>query len=189
MLADQDAGQRGLFVEFFGHPASTHKAIALLAIEHQAPVVVGVSRRIGPGFHYEIRSTEVIEPHEFTGTADDVRLLTQRYTAASSNSSARTPLSTSGFIAGGSISRCGRSCQLPVPSCQWSSHKGLHQTDGIAAAELATGNWELATGNWQLATGNWQLATGNWQLATGNWQLATGNWQLTTGNWQLTTGN
>ena len=48
-LADQDAGQRGLFVDFFGQPASTHKAIALLAIEHKAPVAVGVARRIGPG--------------------------------------------------------------------------------------------------------------------------------------------
>ena len=47
-LADQDAGQRGLYVDFFGRPASTHKAIALLAIEHHAPVVVGYARRIGP---------------------------------------------------------------------------------------------------------------------------------------------
>ena len=31
-LADQDAGPRGVYVEFFGRPASTHKAIALLAI-------------------------------------------------------------------------------------------------------------------------------------------------------------
>ena len=82
MLADQDAGQRGLFVDFFGRPASTHKAIALLAIEHQAPVVVGVARRVGPGFRYEIRCADVIEPDEFTGTADDARLLTQRYTSA-----------------------------------------------------------------------------------------------------------
>ncbi|HMB02374.1 MAG TPA: lipid A biosynthesis acyltransferase, partial [Isosphaeraceae bacterium] len=51
-LADQDAGQNGLYVEFFGRPASTHKAIALLAIEHKAPVVVGYARRIGPGFRY-----------------------------------------------------------------------------------------------------------------------------------------
>ena len=35
-LADQDAGQNGLYVDFFGRPASTHKAIALLAIEHRA---------------------------------------------------------------------------------------------------------------------------------------------------------
>jgi KDO2-lipid IV(A) lauroyltransferase len=82
MLADQDAGQRGLFVDFFGRPASTHKAIALLAIEHQAPVVVGVARRVGQSFHYEIRCAEVIEAGEFTGGADDAQLLTQRYTMA-----------------------------------------------------------------------------------------------------------
>jgi len=81
MLADQDAGQRGLFVDFFGRPASTHKAIALLALEHNAPVVVGVARRVGPGFRYELRCAEIIEPGEFTGGADDARLLTQRYTS------------------------------------------------------------------------------------------------------------
>jgi KDO2-lipid IV(A) lauroyltransferase len=81
-LADQDAGERGMFVEFFGRPASTHKAIALLAIEHQAPVVVGYARRLGNGFHYEVGCDAVIEPEEWTGTADDARLLTQRYTTA-----------------------------------------------------------------------------------------------------------
>jgi KDO2-lipid IV(A) lauroyltransferase len=81
-LADQDAGQRGLYVDFFGRPASTHKAIALLAIEHRAPVVVGVARRIGPGFRYEIRCEDIIDPGDLTGTADDVRLLTQRFTSA-----------------------------------------------------------------------------------------------------------
>ena len=81
-LADQDAGQRGLYVDFFGRPASTHKAIALLAIEHQAPVVVGYARRIGPGFRYEVGCDAIIEPSEWTGTSDDVRLLTQRYTSA-----------------------------------------------------------------------------------------------------------
>ena len=81
-LADQDAGERGMYVDFFGRPASTHKAIALLAIEHQAPVVVGYARRIGPGFRYEVGCTELIEPSEWTGTPDDARLLTQRYTSA-----------------------------------------------------------------------------------------------------------
>jgi Kdo2-lipid IVA lauroyltransferase/acyltransferase len=81
-LADQDAGARGMFVEYFGRPASTHKAIALMAIEHKAPVMVGYARRIGPGFRYEVGATDLIEPEEWTGTADDARLLTQRYTSA-----------------------------------------------------------------------------------------------------------
>ncbi len=81
-LADQDAGPRGVYVEFFGRHASTHKAIALLAIEHQAPVIVGVARRIGPGFRYEIRCQDIIDPADLTGTADDVRVLTQRFTSA-----------------------------------------------------------------------------------------------------------
>jgi Kdo2-lipid IVA lauroyltransferase/acyltransferase len=90
-LADQDAGQRGLFVDFFGRPASTHKAIALLAIEHNAPVVVGYARRIGPGFRYEVGCDAIIEPSEWTGGADDVRLLTQRYTTALENIVRRSP--------------------------------------------------------------------------------------------------
>lgn len=81
-LADQDAGQRGMYVDFFGRPASTHKAIALLAIEHRAPVCVGYALRVGPGFRYEVGCDAIIEPEEFTGTADDARLLTQRYTTA-----------------------------------------------------------------------------------------------------------
>ena len=81
-LADQDAGERGMFVDFFGRPASTHKSIAILALEHNAPVVVGYARRIGPGFRYEVGCDAIIEPHEFTGTSDDAKLLTQRYTSA-----------------------------------------------------------------------------------------------------------
>ncbi len=79
-LADQDAGRSGTFVDFFGRPASTHKAIALLAIEYQAPIVVGYARRVGPGFRYEVGCDEVIDPSQLQGTADDVALLTQRYT-------------------------------------------------------------------------------------------------------------
>ncbi len=81
-IADQDAGERGLFVDFFGRPASTHKAIALLALEHKAPVMVGGARRIGTGFHYEVFLEEIIQPEEWTGKLDDARLLTQRYTSA-----------------------------------------------------------------------------------------------------------
>ncbi len=81
-LADQDAGERGLFVDFFGRPASTHKAIALLALDYRAPIVVGYARRVGPGFRYEVGCADVIDPAELSGGADDVRIVTQRFTTA-----------------------------------------------------------------------------------------------------------
>jgi len=40
MVGDQDAGPRGLFVDFLGRPASTYKSIALLSLEYQAPIIV-----------------------------------------------------------------------------------------------------------------------------------------------------
>src|SRR5262249_32861073 len=82
-LADQDAGQRGLFVEFFGRPASTHKAIALMAIEYDVPlVVVGVPKVRRRPMHYHVVVEELIEPSDFAGRPDAVRAITQRYTAA-----------------------------------------------------------------------------------------------------------
>ena len=81
-LADQDAGQRDFMSTFFGRPASTHKAIALLAIEHQAPVVVGVARRIRAGLPLRDPLRGSDRPLRLTGTADDVRLLTQQFTSA-----------------------------------------------------------------------------------------------------------
>jgi len=82
-LADQDAGQRGLFVDFFGRPASTHKAIALMAIEFDAPlVVVGVPRVAEHPRHYQVVVEEVIEPSNYAHRTDAVRAITQRYTAA-----------------------------------------------------------------------------------------------------------
>ena len=79
-IADQDAGQRGLFVDFFGRPASTHKAIALLAIEYNAPILVGGARRIGPGFRYEVVTRDIIRPDDWNDQADAVRYVTQRFT-------------------------------------------------------------------------------------------------------------
>lgn len=82
LLADQDAGQNGVFVPFFGRLASTHKAIGLLAIEHRAPVLAGYARRIGPGFRYEVGIADIIRPEELDGFSDPVTELTRRYTAA-----------------------------------------------------------------------------------------------------------
>jgi KDO2-lipid IV(A) lauroyltransferase len=79
-LADQDAGERGPFVEFFGRPASTHKAVALLALEHDAPLyVVGVPRVAEP-MYYRVCVEDVIDPREYSGRPDAVRAITQRFT-------------------------------------------------------------------------------------------------------------
>lgn len=81
-LADQDAGNRGLFVNFFGRPASTHKAVALMAIEFDAVMaVIGVPRLREPMF-YAVVCEDVIDPREYADRPDAVRAITERYTAA-----------------------------------------------------------------------------------------------------------
>jgi Kdo2-lipid IVA lauroyltransferase/acyltransferase len=77
-LADQDAGQRGLFVDFFGRPASTHKAVALMAIEHRVPMVVVGTPKINGQYH--ISSADVIFPEDYDQSPDAVRKITQRFT-------------------------------------------------------------------------------------------------------------
>ena len=77
-LSDQDAGQRGVFVEFFGRPASSHKGVALLSLQHDAPVCVGFARRMGCGFQYEVWVEEVIDPRDYRSLPDPVRSITQQ---------------------------------------------------------------------------------------------------------------
>src|ERR1019366_696090 len=77
-LGDQDAGPRGLFVDFFGRPASTHKAIALLALEHKVPMLVCGMPRIAGKHH--LWAVDVIYPEDYEPHADPVRAITQRFT-------------------------------------------------------------------------------------------------------------
>jgi KDO2-lipid IV(A) lauroyltransferase len=90
-LGDQDAGQRGLFVDFFNRPASTHKAVALLAIEHKTPLVVIGTAKVAEPFHYAVLVEDVILPEEYDGQADAVRQITQRFTAALERLARRYP--------------------------------------------------------------------------------------------------
>ena len=82
LLADQDAGPKGLFIDFFGRPASTFKAIGLLAITHRVPILVGAAIRVGDDFRYDLICEELIEPHQWEGRPDDLLWITKRYTAA-----------------------------------------------------------------------------------------------------------
>ena len=81
-LADQDAGQRGLFVDFFGRPASTHKAVALMALEYNVPLLVGGVPRVGEPMRYQVVIEDVIEPAEYAERSDAVQAITQRFTSA-----------------------------------------------------------------------------------------------------------
>lgn len=88
-LGDQDAGQKGQFVDFFGRPASTHKAVALFALEYNVPMVVLTSTRTpssgapgGDRWHYDGHIVDIIYPEEYKDRPDAVAALTQRFTAA-----------------------------------------------------------------------------------------------------------
>jgi KDO2-lipid IV(A) lauroyltransferase len=81
-LGDQDAGQRGLFVDFFGRPASTHKAVALLALEHRVPMLVIGVRKVGEPMRYQVVVEEQLLPEEYEARPDAVKAMTQRFTAA-----------------------------------------------------------------------------------------------------------
>ena len=79
-LADQDAGKKGVFVDFFGRPASTHRAVAILALEYNVPMlIVGVPHLDG---RYNITLSEYIDPADYQSERDPVKALTQRYTTA-----------------------------------------------------------------------------------------------------------
>ncbi len=78
-LADQDAGHRGMFVDFFGRPASTHKSVALLSIEHNVPILVGGMPFIDGKF--QMMCVDVIYPEDYRESRDPVREITQRFTS------------------------------------------------------------------------------------------------------------
>jgi KDO2-lipid IV(A) lauroyltransferase len=81
-IADQNAGHKGYFVDFFGRPASTYKSIGLLAMEHQVPILVGYARRVSERFEYECGVNRIILPEEWQGREDELHWITQEYTRA-----------------------------------------------------------------------------------------------------------
>jgi KDO2-lipid IV(A) lauroyltransferase len=75
---DQDARKHGIYVDFFGRPASTHRSPAILSLKYGTPIVVAdIFRK--DGVHYCILSDPIL-PDAFRGRPDPVRALTQAYT-------------------------------------------------------------------------------------------------------------
>jgi len=78
MLSDQDAGRRGVFVQFLGEPASTPRGAARLAILAGSPIIPGFTIRVGLDKHRVVIERPIYPPR--TADEDAVRDLTQAYT-------------------------------------------------------------------------------------------------------------
>jgi len=81
-IVDQDAGRKGIFVDFFGRKASTYKSIGLLAITNNIPIAVGYSRRLDNRFYFEIGINRIIFPEEWIGQDEPLTWITAEYTKA-----------------------------------------------------------------------------------------------------------
>lgn len=79
IIGDQDAGQRGVFVDFFGRPASTNKSTAVMAVRTGCPIAVGCGQRISDRFEFEIVLQRIIYPKEWADKPDPVVWITQEY--------------------------------------------------------------------------------------------------------------
>ena len=74
LVSDQDQGDRGVFVDFFGRKASTPAGGAELALRYDTPMFVCVTVRTSPGrFRFIVRPVEIRD-------GDTVETLTGRYT-------------------------------------------------------------------------------------------------------------
>ena len=78
-IADQDAGKKGVFVDFFGKKASTYKSIGLLAMQNDMPIAVASSKRVGDKFFFEIEVHRIIFPEEWKDRDDPLTWITQEY--------------------------------------------------------------------------------------------------------------
>ncbi len=90
-IADQDAGRKGVFVDFFHRPASTYKSIGLLAMRHRAPIIVGYGRRLGEDYRFEIGIEGIIYPEQWDDKDDPLKWITQQYTSSLENIIRRSP--------------------------------------------------------------------------------------------------
>ncbi len=82
IIADQNAGTKGIFVDFFGRKAATYKSIGLLAMQYRIPVVIGYARRVQNQFKFKVGAQDIIYPADWDAQADPLRYITQRYTKA-----------------------------------------------------------------------------------------------------------
>lgn len=94
-VADQNAGDRGVFVPFFGRLTSTYKSIGLMALKYNAVIVSGGAHRVGwdasgeeraqgrrigtNNLRFRVTVDDVFGPEEYLAQPDPLFYLTARY--------------------------------------------------------------------------------------------------------------
>jgi KDO2-lipid IV(A) lauroyltransferase len=80
LLGDQAGGKGGCWVDFFGKPASTHKAVAVFSLGSQAPTMVTAALRQAKPMSFCMQVAGIVDPAEPGFEYGTVSLLTQWYT-------------------------------------------------------------------------------------------------------------
>lgn len=80
LLGDQYAGPKGCWIDFFGRPASSHKAIALFALDREALTLFCYARRTGQPLHLEMGTGELLDPRKLSAEMRTVPAITHWYT-------------------------------------------------------------------------------------------------------------
>ncbi|MBT8484137.1 MAG: lysophospholipid acyltransferase family protein [Phycisphaerales bacterium] len=90
-IADQNAGDQGSFVPFFGRLASSYKSIGLLAIRYETPIYVGHALREHGRMRYVVRCEDVIRPDDWVDQPDPLYYVTARFNRALEKTIRRAP--------------------------------------------------------------------------------------------------
>ncbi|MCA9230853.1 MAG: hypothetical protein KDA57_09390 [Planctomycetales bacterium] len=80
LLGDQHAGANGCWVDFFGRPASTHKAVAVFTLSGKAPTAVCASLRGDRPLYMEMHVADIVDPSAEDFCLGTIPLLTEWYT-------------------------------------------------------------------------------------------------------------
>ena len=90
-LGDQHAGPKGCWIDFFGRPASYHKAIALFPLMHGAPLLLVSTQRTGQPLHFEIGFLGAVDPQTMSSQLQSVPAITKWYNDGMENMIRRAP--------------------------------------------------------------------------------------------------
>ena len=91
LLADQHAGKKGCWIDFFGRPASCHKAVSVFTLTSDAPMLVVYGRRVGGPLQFEIGIEGEADPADLSRDLAGIRPLTQWYSARLEDMIRRAP--------------------------------------------------------------------------------------------------